>query len=288
MTWEPATLDDINAMIDPVVETLDADGRAEWDRIRIAPEKWRCSPYGDEQGGFWAVAIEGSRVLWFDDTEDGFNWSEYSERGVIEPESGVTQGSFEEILEWRSWERSDRGWKTQVPRDLPDELRGPGRIRSRQTTYWDLEGHQGRIFRVHFRTKSEVAFAGPEYPDVALLDEHPLLLDHQIARIGVTFYGRLADPDRLAVRIDEKIRRQTSGWRSLADYANMDPSDMLRGGFGLFMSAPSAICSTVVPMLQAAGLTISPLGESRRMDRRRLLLMGRSYVVAASFAFEER
>jgi len=49
----------------------------------IAPAKWRLSPWGDEGGGFWVVAVHGSRVLWYNDIEDGFNVSEFEFRGEI-------------------------------------------------------------------------------------------------------------------------------------------------------------------------------------------------------------
>jgi hypothetical protein len=52
-------------------------------RTRIAPAKWRLTPWGDEGGGFWAVAIHRDRVLWYNDIEDGFNVSRFDEHGQI-------------------------------------------------------------------------------------------------------------------------------------------------------------------------------------------------------------
>lgn len=39
---------------------------------------------GAEGGGFWVVAIFGSRVLYFNDHEEGFNISPYSKYGTID------------------------------------------------------------------------------------------------------------------------------------------------------------------------------------------------------------
>ncbi len=50
---------------------------------RITPSKWSQKPWGDEGGGFWAVAVRGDRVLWFNDIEYGFNVSQYLEAGTI-------------------------------------------------------------------------------------------------------------------------------------------------------------------------------------------------------------
>jgi hypothetical protein len=55
-----------------------------WELVRITPEKWRQEPYGKEGGGFWAVALLGTNVVWYNDIEDGFNCSRYSSRGTID------------------------------------------------------------------------------------------------------------------------------------------------------------------------------------------------------------
>ena len=54
-----------------------------WDAIRVEPEKWQQHPYGDAGGGFWVVALIGRTVIWYNDIEEGFNRSVYSEYGVI-------------------------------------------------------------------------------------------------------------------------------------------------------------------------------------------------------------
>ena len=54
-----------------------------WEAIRMSPVKWVQHPYGDVGGGFWAVAIIGTNVVWFNDIEDGFNISSYQTWGVI-------------------------------------------------------------------------------------------------------------------------------------------------------------------------------------------------------------
>ena len=55
-----------------------------WNAIKIVPEKWQQSPYGDLGSGFWTVAVIGGFVIWFNDIEDGFNISRYTKYGVID------------------------------------------------------------------------------------------------------------------------------------------------------------------------------------------------------------
>jgi hypothetical protein len=52
-------------------------------RVAFEPTNWSQSPYGDEGGGFWAVAADDNRVLWYNDIEDGFNVSTCAEWGTI-------------------------------------------------------------------------------------------------------------------------------------------------------------------------------------------------------------
>ena len=58
--------------------------RRAWDVVKILPEKWSQDDYGNLGGGFWVVAIVGRTVIWFNDIEDGFNRSAFSEFGKID------------------------------------------------------------------------------------------------------------------------------------------------------------------------------------------------------------
>lgn len=54
-----------------------------WDKIKIPPQKWQHSPWGDLGGGFWVVALIGRTCVYYNDIEDGFNSSEYERFGYI-------------------------------------------------------------------------------------------------------------------------------------------------------------------------------------------------------------
>ena len=55
-----------------------------WDTIQIGPEKWTQIPYGVDGSGFWAIALIGRIVVWYNDIEDGFNCSRYTHYGKID------------------------------------------------------------------------------------------------------------------------------------------------------------------------------------------------------------
>jgi hypothetical protein len=57
--------------------------RAFFGVVAFQPTKWRQSPWGNESGGFWAVAVNEDRVLWYNEIEEGFNVSRFTSRGTI-------------------------------------------------------------------------------------------------------------------------------------------------------------------------------------------------------------
>ncbi len=83
-SWSPISEADLLARIDAGRKRMSVAQARLWDSICIPPEKWRQDPYGGEGGGFWAVAVLGRIVVWYNDIEDGFNRSRYTSYGTID------------------------------------------------------------------------------------------------------------------------------------------------------------------------------------------------------------
>ena len=83
MKWTPITEVEIWDSINKSYERMSLEQKRLWETIKIEPQKWTQEPYGNEGEGFWVVAIIGNNVVWFNDIEDGFNNSSYSEFGEI-------------------------------------------------------------------------------------------------------------------------------------------------------------------------------------------------------------
>lgn len=83
MPWSPYSLAALEELVDRDRSGCSETERHFFDSIRVEPEKWRLSPWGDEGGGFWVVAVHRDRALWFNDIEEGFNVSQYVTRGEI-------------------------------------------------------------------------------------------------------------------------------------------------------------------------------------------------------------
>ncbi len=55
-----------------------------WEYIKIVPEKWSEKTMGEEGGGFWVVAILGKSVIYYNDIEEGYNLSSFTNYGEID------------------------------------------------------------------------------------------------------------------------------------------------------------------------------------------------------------
>jgi hypothetical protein len=77
MTWKPVSLTELNQIVAHELETCSDEQRAYFETVALEPAKWSQSPYGDEGGGFWAIASDQDRVLWYNDIEGGFNVSRF-------------------------------------------------------------------------------------------------------------------------------------------------------------------------------------------------------------------
>jgi len=84
MTWEPITASELQTRIDRGISAMSADERLLWRHIRCEPTKWSCPTWGEVGRGFWVVATLGQSVIWFNDIEDGFNLSAFTNAGVID------------------------------------------------------------------------------------------------------------------------------------------------------------------------------------------------------------
>jgi hypothetical protein len=82
--WSPINLKDLFEEIQESETELKGELWNFWQLIRINPEKWTEKEYGTQSGGFWAVALCGRKVLWYNDIEEGFNVSDYITYGEID------------------------------------------------------------------------------------------------------------------------------------------------------------------------------------------------------------
>ena len=83
MSWKPMDERELDALVAANLADCPEHERQLFARFRVPARKWQLSPWGDEGGGFWVVAVHRDRVLWYNDIEEGFNVSKYEVAGQI-------------------------------------------------------------------------------------------------------------------------------------------------------------------------------------------------------------
>lgn len=285
VSWKSTSREAVLAEIAEALNAADETVRAAWERIRCEPERWQCSPWGDAGGGFWVVAKLPSRVVWYNDIEDGFNVSPAPTQGVIGSYL-CNQTRFAEFLarlpEAKAAEAFAEG---RADESTPTAVAGRGRIGRRQTTYWDLHADEGGVARAHFSGKQEARFVAAEYDRVILAGAHPLLLDYEQPWRGLFVTNARGCGPLLVHEIEIAVRVATHGWRRASEYLGAVAA-VLSHGNGLLLRAPATIASRVAEVVRNHGATTSLLDDCPARAGYRALLMGPNFIVARAFRFE--
>lgn len=291
MTWRGISRSRLLDLMREPLAAADETVRAAWERVRIEPEKWRCSPWGDRGGGFWAVAEIAGEVVWYNDVEEGFNTSPFTVRGVI-AEYRCSQSRFDEVLRALPEARTAEDFAAGRPSSgVPVELTAAGRIARRQTTYWELEAANGRLVRVHFTGKRETRQAGDAFDHVELHADHPLLDQYRQPWVSVFVTNTERIGDAVEAELNLELARATGGWRAASEYLALGGAGTLRGGFGLLLRAPqpiAALAAEVVDRLGGRASSVPEHGIRPDAGGVKALLLGRSFVVAEAFRFVGR
>ena len=82
-TWSPISDKQPLTFIEQGTPSLSEEEYRFFEMIKIPLQKWQLPPWGDQGGGFWVLGVFGSIVLWYNDIEEGFNFSFYSVTGQI-------------------------------------------------------------------------------------------------------------------------------------------------------------------------------------------------------------
>jgi len=110
--WAPIDREELQSWIERGLEAGGDEVRTLYAWIAREPAKWQLHPWGDLGGGFWVVAVLGKRAVWFNDIENGFNISSFTEEGVIPSEEYWCN---QDELHWALMTLEDGGGHRPVP-----------------------------------------------------------------------------------------------------------------------------------------------------------------------------
>jgi len=97
MIWEPITPEELSLEISKGEKEMGSENFQFWNEIKFIPTKWTEHEFGDEGGGFWAVAKYKNFVFYYNDIEEGFNISEFEKDREIK-EYGAEQDELQFAL----------------------------------------------------------------------------------------------------------------------------------------------------------------------------------------------
>ena len=117
-------------------------------------------------------------------------------------------------------------------------------------------------------------------------------MTHEEPSRALYFSHGSARPRSVVEEVERAVRDLSGSWRGLRDHgSSADAIDrQLRSGHGLLMTAPEPVCAVVARVLENEGVLCSIVGNgpSPPHPGKKVLLLGRSYVIAGGFAFEAR
>lgn len=148
-----------------------------------------------------------------------------------------------------------------------------------QPERWRVEARDVRQFKLVF----------PEEVDaIRLAEQHPLLWTHRQDELELTFHGALADPFGTIGRLHARHEALAHGWIPFATFLNtaVPLHELLSSPAGMLARGPRTLIAAYRDVLETSGARCSVLDHGHFEDADdgpQLLLLGKSFIVAASF-----
>lgn len=154
------------------------------------------------------------------------------------------------------------------------------------------------IVRVVGASEHRISSLGMTSPDLALVSEHPLLMQYTEKASALFFRGMPRNVHELVLDIAQTHAQVFQGWRHFPEYLNVDKplSTLLSSGGGLLGQMPASLAQALAPVLQHHGLETNILyGESHtgqaqgplKEQALKALIIGDSYFISYMFSIEE-
>ncbi|MEO1017256.1 MAG: hypothetical protein AAFY56_06125 [Pseudomonadota bacterium] len=97
MPSPPVTEHQLDAKVSDSEKKLSPSARRFWNLIKIPPKRWHEDQFRAETDGFWAVAVLGHQVIWYNEIEEGFSTSGFEKYGHI-GEYWCDQGALNSLV----------------------------------------------------------------------------------------------------------------------------------------------------------------------------------------------
>lgn len=150
-------------------------------------------------------------------------------------------------------------------------------------------------FRVRAEGVLEFSLSFPrEIDSIRLVQRHPLLWSHQQDELELYFTGAIADPHGTIGRLYVRHEALAYGWIPFGAFINnaVPLPELLSSEHGLLARGPQTPIMAYQDVLEKSGARCSVLKQEGRPelsdeDGPKLLILGKSYIIATTFDAEQ-
>jgi len=150
----------------------------------------------------------------------------------------------------------------------------------------DWRGHERRRrFELAFQDVAEANATPSMCEHFHIVDEHPLLWQHNDESVSMFFSSALSEPQTLLGQLYEAHAAMFGGWRELSDYWYAG-SGLLRAGYGLLAEGPRRVIDEYARVV-GDSLRYSIIHRHSPFGKYRVVLLNDCYVVCSSVSVNE-
>lgn len=122
--------------------------------------------------------------------------------------------------------------------------------------------------------------------DINLFTDHVLLWETNQEQCELYYRGTITDRNELVGALYNKHKEITSGWIDFDHYINQKLDWLFQGELGLVATGPKELINEYKKIFKERSLSVSTLRAWREPNNKKLIVFGKSYVIAEDFIFE--
>jgi len=167
------------------------------------------------------------------------------------------------------------------------------KIENYQSTFLLLEFEQN-LLRFDFINKKEFNLETGEQNKLQYFENHPLLIDYSENLITTFINSKPHNPEIFVKDFENAINEVTLGWRSWKNYVTEDNfftfetfKKNIAEGSGKLLYAPFSITQNIIGVCKKHNVAITIFDNELKRENFKLIVIGKSYLIAKEFKFHE-
>ncbi|WP_091399487.1 hypothetical protein [Flavobacterium noncentrifugens] len=151
------------------------------------------------------------------------------------------------------------------------------------------------LFRFDFVNKKEFNLQTGEHNKLQYFEKHALLIDYSENLITTFINSKPDNPEIFIKDIENAINEVTLGWRSWKNYITENNfftfetfKKNIADGSGKLSYAPFSITQNILNVCNKHNVSITAFDNQLKRENFKLIIIGKSYLIAKDFKFHEQ